>query len=368
MNRAAAAVGATVGLFVLVQVFALVLVAPFDAAGYQAVPEGQTGDPVNSLVYVGAILVATAVMLAAFKFGVDGFVRGLIILSAGSISYYVFSVLVPPVPVFGVSGLAALLAVAVAGALVVYPEWYVIDAAGVVMGGGAAGLFGISFGLLPSIVLLVVLAVYDAISVYGTEHMLDLAAGVMDLKVPVLLVIPLSLSYSFLDAGGREREAMSGEGGAPADVAGTRDETPTDDTTAAVTERDERSDDATTGGGTTEPATDDSASGDGADEADPLDRDAFFIGLGDAVMPTVLVASAAHFSPAPAVLAGVSLPALAAAVGTLVGLLALMRFVLRGRAHAGLPLLNGGAIAGYLAGALLAGIPLVEALGVAAYV
>jgi presenilin-like A22 family membrane protease len=366
MNRAAAAVGATVGLFVLVQVFALVLVTPFDAAGYQAVPEGQTDDPVNSLVYVGAILVATAVMLAAFKFGVDSFVRGLIILSAGSISYYVFSVLVPPVPVFGVSGLAAFLALAVAGALVVYPEWYVIDAAGVVMGGGAAGLFGISFGLLPSIVLLVVLAVYDAISVYGTEHMLDLAAGVMDLKVPVLLVIPLSLSYSFLDAGGRDREAMSSDGGASGDAAGTRDETPTDGSTAAVAERDERTSDATTGEGTTEPVTDESASE--ADDADPLDRDAFFIGLGDAVMPTVLVASAAHFSPAPAVLAGVSVPALAAAVGTLVGLLALMRFVLRGRAHAGLPLLNGGAIAGYLAGALLAGIPLVEALGVAPYV
>jgi len=350
MNRAAVAVGATVGLFVLVQVFALVLVAPFDAAGYQAVPEGQTDDPVNSLVYVGAILVATAVMLAAFKFGVDGFVRGLIILSAGSISYYVFSVLVPYVPVFGLSGVAALAALVVAGALLLYPEWFVIDAAGVVMGGGAAGLFGISFGLLPSIVLLAVLAVYDAISVYGTEHMLDLAAGVMELKVPVLLVVPLSLSYSFLDAAGRDRESMSSDGGT------ADDERPTDDSPT---------DDATTGEETTEPASDGSAAT--SEETEPLDRDAFFIGLGDAVMPTVLVASAAHFSPAPAVLAGVSLPALAAAVGTLVGLLVLMRFVLRGRAHAGLPLLNGGAIAGYLVGAVFAGIPLVEALGVAAY-
>ncbi len=45
------------------------------------------------------------------------------------------------------------------------------------MGAGAAALFGISFGLLPAILLLSVLAVYDAISVYGTEHMLDLAEG-----------------------------------------------------------------------------------------------------------------------------------------------------------------------------------------------
>jgi presenilin-like A22 family membrane protease len=41
--------------------------------------------------------------------------------------------------------------------------------------------------------------------------------------------------------------------------------------------------------------------------------------------------------------------------------------VLKGRAHAGLPLLNGGSIAGYLVGALASGIPLVEALGLASF-
>jgi len=37
--------------------------------------------------------------------------------------------------------------------------------------------------------------------------------------------------------------------------------------------------------------------------------------------------------------------------------------VLGGRAHAGLPLLNGGAIGGYLLGALASGIPIAVALG-----
>ena len=327
MKRVIAAVGAIVGLFVLVQVIALALVAPFDAAGYQAVPEGQTDDPLNSLVYVGGILVATGVMLAAFKLGVDELIRGLIALSAATISYYVFSVVLPVVEVAGVSVPAAVAALGLAAALLAYPEWYVIDAAGVIMGGGAAGIFGISFGVLPAIVMLTVLAVYDAVSVYGTEHMLDLAAGVMDLKMPVLLVVPLSLSYSFRADGGQDREEMTGE--------------------------------AATDGGAGEAETD--------AEPDPTDRDAFFIGLGDAVMPTVLVASAAHFLSLPGVLAGVSLPALTAAAGTLVGLIVLMRFVVRGRAHAGLPLLNGGAIGGYLLGAVVAGVPLVEALGLASY-
>jgi presenilin-like A22 family membrane protease len=340
MNRATVAVGAIVGLFVLVQVSALALVAPFDAAGYQAVPDSQTDDPTNSLVYVLGILLATGVMLAAFKLGVDSLIRGLIILSATFISYYVFSVVLPVVEVAGVSGLAAAASLVLSGALLLHPEWYVIDAAGVVMGGGAAGLFGISFGLLPAIVLLVVLAVYDAISVYGTEHMLDLASGVMDLKVPVLLVVPLSLSYSFLNDGGTDREAMSSDGGEP----------PVDN------------DD-----GGSEGAAAGETPGEAESSDDALDRDAFFIGLGDAVMPTVLVASAAHFLSLPAVVFGATLPALTAAIGTLVGLLVLMRFVIRGRAHAGLPLLNGGAIAGYLIGATVAGIPLVEALGLAPY-
>ena len=71
-----------------------------------------------------------------------------------------------------------------------------------------------------------------------------------------------------------------------------------------------------------------------------------FMGLGDLVMPTILVISAPQFA-APAW--GV-LPALGAAVGTLVGFAVLMGFVLKGNPQAGLPLLNGGAIVGFLAG------------------
>ena len=50
-------------------------------------------------------------------------------------------------------------------------------------------------------------------------------------------------------------------------------------------------------------------------------------------------------------------------VGTTLGLLALLAMVLKGRAHAGLPLLNGGAIGGYLVGAVWSGLTLVQALG-----
>jgi presenilin-like A22 family membrane protease len=318
-------------LFLLVQVGALAMVGPFETAGYQAVEDPT--DPTNSLVYIVAILVATVLMLAAFKYAFERAVKAVVLLSSALVSWYVFAVVAPPlITVASVNLVAVALSLGVAVALLIYPEWYVIDAAGVVMGVGAGALFGISFGLLPAILLLSVLAVYDAISVYGTEHMLSLAEGVMELRVPVILVVPLSLSYSLLD------DDFSGASGVHEDESAP---TPTTD-------------------------------GDGVRDDDPApDRDAFFIGLGDAVMPTVMVASAAFFSPAAslgvATLPALNLPALLSMVGTFLGLGVLLWAVMKGRAHAGLPLLNGGAIGGYLIGSVLAGVPLVRALGLAPY-
>ena len=345
-RRVAAGVGFAALLFLLVQLGALALVPTFDAAGYQTVED--PSDPTNSLLYIGAILVATAAMLAAFKFDLQWVVRGFVVLATASLSWYVFSVLLPPLPAIGAS-------VVVAAALLVHPEWYVIDTAGVVMGAGAAGLFGISFGLLPALVLLTVLAVYDAISVYGTEHMLDLAEGVMDLNLPVVLVVPTTLSYSLR--------------GAATDVGSGDDESGGDASEDDESGGDGSEDDARDGRDTDDSATDSDDVPDSDGDESGI-RDAFFIGLGDAVIPTVIVASAAFFLPAeltPSLgvpgLPALTLPALTAMVGTFAGLFTLLWMVLKGRPHAGLPLLNGGAIGGYLLGALASGVPLLTALG-----
>ena len=340
-TRVLVAGAATVLMFLLVQLGALALVGPFKSAGFQTVED--PSDPTNSIFYIGVLLVFTALMLVVIKLDIQWILRGFIIFTSGLISLYVFTVIMPRVPVevggVTINALAWGAAALVALALYVYPEWYVIDGAGVIMGAGSAGLFGISFGILPAIVLLSVLAVYDAISVYGTEHMLTLAEGVMDLKIPVILVVPLTLSYSFLDAGDRNGE----------DGAGTPE-------TSADAEM----------GGEAEP----NGEGKGHESPELAERDVFFIGLGDAVMPTVMVASAAFFASAPEfTVAGLALnlPALLAMVGTMLGLVVLLWMVMKGRAHAGLPLLNGGAIGGYLVGALLSGIPLVRALGLGPY-
>jgi presenilin-like A22 family membrane protease len=316
-----------VALFLVVQFGTLALLEPFESAGLQSTDNPQ--NPLNSIVYVAFLLVATAGILLVIKYDQQWILRGFILFTSGFIATYVFGVVLPTVELAGVDLATYGPAVALVVALYVYPEWWVIDSAGAILGMGAAALFGISFGILPALVLLTALAVYDAISVYGTEHMLTLAEGVMELRLPIVLVVPATRGYSFLEEADGDAEVIEEE-----DLA--------DD---EADESEERQ----------------------LEGVDEEEREAYFIGLGDAVMPTILVASAAHFLDTPAVF-GVELAALTAMVGTLIGLLVLMRMVFAGRAHAGLPLLNGGAIAGYLVGALASGIPLVEALGLAPYV
>lgn len=361
-----------VGIFLVVQLGALALVEPFKEEGHQVVED--TGDPTISIVYMAAIIVMTGFMLVAMKYGGDSLLRLIIIFAGAYIGLYVFQVLVPNTITVTVDGEAInVLAWAGAGALglalYAYPEWYVINASGIIMGIGAAGLFGVNFGILPALVLLAILAVYDAISVYGTEHMLTLASGAMEMRVPVVFVIPLSLSYSFLEEGGPDHIEESSHEDDESQVDADEDETldaealkelgpegVTDLETEQITDLDadvvEELDEEVRA----------------AIREEHSDRDALFIGLGDAVIPTVLVASAAFFvdSGPELSLLGIpaTLPAVTAMAGTLVGLVILLWMVLKGRAHAGLPLLNGGAITGYLLGALVSGLSLAEALGI----
>lgn len=372
--RTILACGGIVSLFLVVQLGTLALVEPFQQEGHQVVED--TDDPTISIVYLVAIVVVTGLMLLAFKYGGESILRLVIIFAGAYIAFYVFEVLASdalsitvdgaPVNLLAVGGAAV-----IGGALYFHPEWYVIDAAGIVMGIGAAGIFGVNFGILPALVLLTVLAVYDAVSVYGTEHMLTLASGAMDMKVPVVLVVPLSRSYSFIDDDGPDTV----ESDSP-DTSENPDEEP--DTLDA----DALADLGPAGIAELEDAQLERIESGVLDELDDdledalrerlPDRDALFIGLGDAVIPTVLVASAAFFvESGTEVSLGVvsaTLPAVTAMGGILVGLVVLLWMVLKGRAHAGLPLLNGGAIAGYLLGALWSGLTLLEALGIDSFV
>jgi presenilin-like A22 family membrane protease len=92
-------------------------------------------------------------------------------------------------------------------------------------------------------------------------------------------------------------------------------------------------------------------------------RDALFMGLGDVIFPGMLVISSVSFLPewGPEIgtifgtmHAGPLVVGLGTLFGGLCGYVALMAQVARGEAQAGLPLLNGGSILGYLISGVIA--------------
>ena len=271
------------GLFIIIHGLALLITAPFEAAGMEAFENPD--DPVNLLIFFVIILIMTAIILLIAKFWKKHFIK---ILILGAVGYTSFIVFLPLLSLFFIDLVTIILAILLAALLIYalyrHPEWYIIDITGIIVGAGAIAIFGISLGITLVIILLIGLAIYDAISVYKTKHMIDLADTVMDLKLPVLLVIPKIRHYSLIKETKRLKEQLDEE----------------------------------------------------------TERDAFFLGLGDVVMPGILVI-AAYYN----IEQGLPI-ALATILGTLLGFTILMTFVLKGKPQAGLPCLCGGAILGYL--------------------
>jgi presenilin-like A22 family membrane protease len=283
---------------VATQCMALLLASSFQAAGVKAFSNPES--VFNSLYYILLILAFTAFLLVIIKSGkrwVMQLIMGLVIIWT---LYFVYSSLLLELTQIGwlvaIGGTAFTVFL-----LFYYPEWWMIDAVGILIGAGAAAIFGISLAILPTLVLLIALAVYDFVSVYETKHMIALAEGVVDLKLPVLFVLPRKKGYSHVKW---VREASQ-----------------------------------TTG------------------EEKLGRREALFMGLGDAVIPTILVISANTFLSAPSI-GFINAPAFGAALGTIAGYVALMWYVLKGTPQAGLPFLNSGAIAGFLIACYVAGVHL----------
>jgi presenilin-like A22 family membrane protease len=282
-------------MLVLVELGAILLSLPFQQAGITAFEDPSSY--ANPVLFVGILLIFTLFLLLLIRFG---FRRIISLVIAASIFFtfiYIFTALVAFVITdSAVISLITLVAAALATAvLYLYPEWYVIDTFGLLISAGVASIFGVSLEVLPVIMLLVILAVYDFISVYKTKHMITLAEGVMDLKMPILFVIPKKRGYSFI----KEGVGRLGEG---------------------------------------------------------KERSAFIIGMGDLIMPSVLVVSANTFLIGGKLFGLINLPALGAILGSLAGLAILLRVVQQGKPQAGLPPLNGCTILGFAAGFLLAAL------------
>lgn len=279
-------------MMVLVEIGAIFLSLPMKEAGITAFEDPSS--MLNPLIFIAILLAFTAVLLVLLKYRYKQLIVAIIAVSIFFTFVYIFSSIVT---LFTSNGIIAVVMPLILSGLAIallylYPEWYVIDALGILIAAGAASIFGISLGIIPVIILLVLLAIYDAISVYKTRHMITLAEGVMEMKTPILFVIPKKVSYSYIR--------------------------------------------------------------DGIGKISEGERGAFVMGMGDLIMPAILVVSANMFLK-PGDLPFINIPALGAIIGSLAGLIVLLWFVNKGKPQAGLPPLNGGAIIGFLIGCAISG-------------
>jgi len=292
-------------LYVGAQLAGLALANPFRSEGLATTSNPQS-PTAPLLILLIIVLAPIGILLFARRRGGLATIRHLILLGIAASLYLTLfatfslapgSALLAPYAVgIDLTPALPLAAMASAGlylALLVEPQWYVVDLAGFAAGGALTAILGISFAILPALLLLSILMVYDAVAVYRTKHMVSLADAVTDMKLPILMVMPDSADYDYPHA---------------------------------VPLREQRN--------------------------RPVEeRSALFMGLGDVVIPGTLVVSAFVWLPASPHLWGLGANlcvALAALAGSLVGYAALMRLVAGGNPQAGLPFLNGGAIAGYL--------------------
>jgi len=281
-------------LLLAVEVGSILISLPVQAAGITAFEDPSS--IANPFIFIVILLVFTGFLLVLIKYDLKKVIAAIIGLSIFLTFGYIFTALVSAA--LGTTDLAMviilILSVLATALLYVYPEWYVIDGLGILIGAGVASIFGVSLEVLPVVILLTLLAVYDAISVYKTKHMITLAEGVIDLKTPILFVVPKRRDYSFI----RDGIGKLDDGG---------------------------------------------------------ERAAFIIGMGDLIMPSILVVSANVFLKGWRLAGIINLPALGAIIGSLAGLSVLLYFVSSGKPQAGLPPLNGGTILGFLLGWALAG-------------
>lgn len=294
-------------LYIGAQLVALALAFPFLHAGLSST--SNPNSPTDPLLIIVVIVGAPLLLLWLVRFqGAMGMLRTVLLLAIASsldVTLTAALGLLLPSPVYAAPygsalvldlavTLGALAAVASFLALLMEPQWYVVDGVGFVAGGSLTALLGISFGILPCFILLGALAVYDAIAVYRTKHMVRLADVVTEMKLPILMVMPGRADFDYTRSASLEVQR-----GQPAE-----------------------------------------------------DREALYMGLGDVVIPGTLVVSAFVWLPAMHTPLGVGanlLVALGAMAGSLVGYGFLMRLVAKGNPQAGLPLLNGGALLGYIA-------------------
>ena len=125
-------------LFVVIHGFALLVTTPFQEAGVTPAFE-DPDNPVNILYILTIMLIFTAIILLIAKFWKKRVIQYIILGAVGYTAFYAFFLPIFTLLFKNFNGwliliMALIGAIVLVAALIKYPEWYVIDITGIIVG------------------------------------------------------------------------------------------------------------------------------------------------------------------------------------------------------------------------------------------
>lgn len=193
-------------LFIISQLIAVSIAQPFKKAGFEAFENPE--NPMNIVQIFAVIIVFTLLILVIAKYK-EEMVKYIILFSFFLASLSIFQAFFYFIESSFSLLFSLIVSITMLLLLIKHPEWYVIDFFGVFLTGGISAIFAISLSIEMIILFLIVLAVYDAIAVYKTRHMVKLAKTIADSNLPLLMIVPKKASYSYIKSKiGGDRDAV----------------------------------------------------------------------------------------------------------------------------------------------------------------
>jgi len=195
-------------IFLIANLAALILYPIYSIYEGSLGEEGE--NPWIAVYYLIYIVAVTLLIVFIAKKGKKNILRGIFYFAMAWAMWYalfpIFLLIIPPYSDLISLGLAVLITIL----MIKYPEWYVINAAGILVTMGIALIFGMTLSLIPIILLLSLFAIYDAIAVYMSKHMVYLANSAIEYNLPAMFVLPAKKDYSFRTA--KKKLERKGEG------------------------------------------------------------------------------------------------------------------------------------------------------------
>ncbi len=154
-------------------------------------------DPYSSIYLFIMILLATGLLLLLLKYGLDRIIKIMIVSGFMVGLYFTFSNIFNQVIGLTVAMLLTILYALKRNSILVmdFVLLFVIP--------GIGSILGASLSVIPALIFIIVLSVYDIIAVFGTKHMVKLAnlANESESNIPLMFAIPSEDRYLALGTG-----------------------------------------------------------------------------------------------------------------------------------------------------------------------